>query len=317
MFIHMDILKQNINPINPTKMKQKSYYLKVLAILAICLTLPFLTCKKEEEVPTTTVSTDITETDPMNIGETLTVQVSIVAGEVVTFNVYKVVDNVKGSPTLYTSNLSVDGNNYSFTFNYVLEEGDDLHTLGFEFEVTDGKNKVTTASVLVNTILSIRSSFIKYDWKITAEHHAVWGDLLAAHDAAKIFRFNEDGTYEVDLGTDPAHLALAVHHDCFWIYKETPSNGDTIAVLRLIRRLPSGETAADEVYDFRITAASESEMTMFWDIAVWGILDIQRTFTSQPKGAFVPYGTEAKAAEILGNELLDCSLVDESLLTIE
>ena len=298
-------------------MKKKNYLVKILALTAIFLTLPFLTCKDEEEVPVTTVSLDITETDPMNIGETLTVNVSIVAGTVTTLKVYKVVDNVNSDPVDVTTSLVKDGNNYSYTFTYVLEEGDDLRTLGFEFEVTDGKAIVTTASVLVNTILSVRSSFIKYDWKITAEQHAVWGDLLAAHDAAKVFRFNEDGTYNVDLGTNPDHLALAIHHDCYWIYQETPSNGDTLAVLRLIRRMPSGETGVDEIYDFRITAASESEMTMYWDIAVWGILDIERTFTSQPKGAFVAYGTEAKATEILGNALLDCSLVDGSLLTIE
>lgn len=298
-------------------MKKKNYLLMTLAVLAIFLTIPLVTCDKEEEVPTTTVSLDITETDPMNIGETLTVEVSIVAGEVTLFNVYKVVDNVKSDPVNVTPSLVKDGNNYSYTFTYDLEEGDDLATLGFEFEVTDGKSIVTTASVLVNTILSVRSTFIKYDWKITAENHTVWGDLLAAHDGAKVFRFSEDGTYQVDLGTDPAHLALAVHHDCYWIYKETPSNGDTLAVLRLIRRMPSGETAVDEIYDFRITATSESEMTMFWDIAVWGILDIQRTFTSQPKGAFVAYGTEAKATEILGNALLDCSLVDPDLMEIE
>ncbi len=294
-------------------MKKKNYLLKAFAMIAMLLLITYVACNKDEDVPDTTVTLDITETDPMNIGETLTVEVTIVAGDVVSLKYYKVVDNVKGDAVDVTANVVSSGNDHTYTFTYVLLDGDDLKTLGFEFEVTDGKDVITTASVLVNTVLSIKSSFVKYDWTIAAE---TWlgGDVLAAHDAAKTFRFNADGTYDVDLGTDSANLALAAHHYCYWVYKDTPANGDTIAELRLVRRLVSGETGADENYDFRITAANESEMTMYWDIAFWGLLDIERTFKSQPKGAFVPYGTAEKEAEITGNSSLDCSNVDDSLL---
>ena len=295
-------------------MKKKNYLLKALAMIAMILLIPYVACDKDEEVPDTTIALDITETNPMNIGETLTVEVTIVAGEVATLKYYKVVDNVQGDPVDVTANVVSSGNDHTYTFTYVLLFGDDLRTLGFEFEVTDGKDLVKTASVLVNTVLSVKSSFVKYDWTITAEDHDVWGDLLAAHDAAKTFRFSEDGTYDVDLGSDPEHLALAQHHYCYWVYKDTPANGDTIAVLRLVRRLLSGEAGLDENYDFRITSANESVMTMYWDIAVWGILDIERTFKSQPKGAFVPYGTQAKADEIAGYSVLDCENVDDAML---
>jgi hypothetical protein len=294
-------------------MKKKNYLLKAFSMISLILLISYVSCNKDEDVPDTTIALSITETDPMNIGETLTVEVTIVAGDVVSLKYYKVVDNVNEDAVDVTTNVVSSGDDHTYTFTYVLQDGDDLRTLGFEFEVTDGKDVVTTASVLVNTVLSIKSSFVKYDWTITAE---TWlgGDVLAAHDAAKTFRFNEDGTYDVDLGTNPDHLALAAHHYCYWVYKDTPANGDTIAELRLIRRLVSGETALDENYDFRITAANESEMTMFWDIAFWGLLDIQRTFKSQPKGAFVKYGTAEKEAEITGNSSLDCSNVDDSLL---
>ena len=298
-------------------MKKTNYLLKAMALIVLVLLIPYVACDKEEEVPDATITLDITETDDMNIGETLTVEVTMVAGEVASLKYYKVVDNEKEDAVDVTANVTSDGDNHTYTFTYTLVDGDDLRTLGFEFELTDGEDVMVTASVLVNTVLSIKSSFVKYDWTITAEQHDVWGDLLAEHDAAKTFRFHEwesgknYGEYEVDLS---AEHAAYTHHFCYWVYKETPSNGDTIAELRLIRRLMSGETAMDENYDFRITEADESEMTMYWDIPVWAIFDIQRTFKSQPKGAFQPYGTQEYADSVAMFEYMDCDNIDMSLV---
>ena len=294
-------------------MKKTNYLFKAMAMIALILLLPYSACDKDEDIPDATISLDITETDPMNVGETLTVEVTMVAGDVASLMYYKIVDNVKGDAVDVTTSVVSTGDDHTYTFTYVLMDGDDLRTLGFEFELTDGQDVMITASVLVNTVLSIKSSFVKYDWKITAEDGgAFWGDLLAVHDAAKTFRFNEDGTYEVDLSAEHAGKN---HHFCFWVYKETPANGDTIAELRLIRRLLAGETAMDENYDFRITDASESEMIMYWDIAVWGIMDIERTFKSQPKGAFQPYGTQAYADSVAMMTYMDCDNVDQTLVT--
>jgi len=295
-------------------MKRTHFYLMILAAFAVILAISIISCEKDEDVPDTTITLDITETDPMNIGETLTVQVTIVAGKVVSLKYYKIVDNVKGTAVDVTANVVSDGNDHTYTFTYVLQDGDDLHTLGFEFEVTDGKNVVNTAAVLVNTVLSVKSSFIKYDWRITAQ---TWLGLPALQiwDSLKVFRFNPDSTYEVDLSAD---YASYTHHFCYWVYKETPDNGDTLAVLRMIRRLLTGGVASDESYDFRITAANESEMTMYWDIPAFFMFDIERTFKSQPKGQFQPYGTEAyeDSADIYFTGQ-DCGSVDDDLLTID
>ena len=58
-------------------------------------------------------------------------------------------------------------------------------------------------------------------------------------------------------------------------------------------------------------------MIMYWDLAVFGLLDIQRTFVSKPKGEFQPYGTAAMEEEVGNIAVLDCSTVDNSLLTLE
>ncbi len=51
--------------------------------------------------------------------------------------------------------------------------------------------------LVVNTELSLKSSFVKFDWKVTASE---WlGMTFSSHDAAYIYRFHEDGTYEVDI----------------------------------------------------------------------------------------------------------------------
>ncbi len=85
--------------------------------------------------------------------------------------------------------------------------------------------------------------------------------------------------------------------------------------MRLVRKLKSGDTGVDEYYDYSILAASESEMTMYWEIAIWG-LKITNTFTSQSKGAFQPYGTTAMAATVNTNAVLNCSTVAPGILII-
>lgn len=294
-------------------MKKTALYLITLAMIAIVLPLGIQSCDNEEERTATSIALDKTETGPHDIGETVTAMVTIEAEEVATFVYYKVVDQEKSDPVDVTASLTQSGKTYTYDFSYTLEQGDDIGTLGFEFEVTDDLDEAKTASILITTNLSIPGMFIKYDWKITAEEW-LGEDVLAAHDAAKTFRFSDDGTYEVDLS--PEHAAYT-HHFCYWVYKETPSNGDTLAELRLIRRLLSGESAVDEFYQFRITSANESEMTMYWDLAFWGLLDIQRTFKSQSKGAFQPYGTQAYADSVAMFSYLDCENIDDGLLIIE
>jgi hypothetical protein len=294
-------------------MKKANYLIMILAVAFMAVPVIFISCDKDDEVPATTINIDKTTTSTLDIGDTVKAVITIVTGEVKTFQYYKVVDEVKSDAVNAATALVQSGNTYTYTFSYVLQENDDLHTLGFEFELTDNADLMVSVALLVQTNLSTRSAFIKYDWKISEE---MWlgESILAAHDAAKTFRFNEDGTYDVDLGVEHAD---ALHHFCFWVFEEYPvAHQDTIAKLRLIRRLVSGETGADEYYDFRITSASESQMIMYWDIAFWGLLDIERTFTSQPKGAFQPYGTTEIAAEVAAATSLDCSNVDDNIMTL-
>ncbi|MCP4310336.1 MAG: hypothetical protein GY790_03655 [Bacteroidetes bacterium] len=294
-------------------MKKSHYLLMVAVMVAVGLTLSISSCDKEDDPVDTAITLDKTETGPHDIGETVTATVTVTAEGVTAFTYSKVVDQVKSDPVNAMSHLSQSGNTYTYEFSYILEQGDDVGTLGFEFEVTDDQDLIKTVAILITTNLSVQGMFVKYDWKITAEEW-LGESVLADHDAAKTFRFDNEGTYEVDLSPD--HAAYN-HHFCYWVYKETPENGDTLAELRLIRRLLSGEQGLDENYDFRITAANESEMTMYWDLAFWGLLDIKRTFKSQAKGAFEPYGTEAYADSVAMLTVLDCSHIDDSLLDFE
>ena len=61
----------------------------------------------------------------------------------------------------------------------------------------------------------------------------------------------------------------------------------------------------------------ENEITMYWDIAFWAILNMEQIYKSKPKGAFQPYGTAENAAAVAAFEPFDCSNIDDSLLTIE
>jgi len=291
-------------------MKKSSFLLIFISLIAVGLTLVTNSCDEEDERVTTTITLDKTETGPHDIGETVTATVTIVAEDVASLVYYKVMDQEKSDPVDVTSGLTQSGTTYTYDFSYELELGDDLGTLGFEFEATDDLDVMKSAAIVVTTNLSVQGMFVKFDWKITEEEW-LGESVLAPHDAAKVFRFSDDGTYEVDLSPEYASYN---HHFCYWVYKETPGNGDTLAELRLIRRLLSGETALDENYDFRITSANESEMTMYWDLAFWGLLDIKRTFNSQAKGAFQPYGTQAYADSVAMLTVLDCSNIDDGLL---
>lgn len=294
-------------------MKKTSFYLLTFVLAVVIATPVFHSCKKDDPEITTSMAIDKTETEYLNIGDVVTATISVVAEDVTSLTYTKIVDNVYGDPVDVTNSITVVGDTSKYTFSYTLEDGDDLHTLGFEFEAVDHKNVSYTVALVVHTNLSIKSSFVKYDWHINAE---LWlgMSVLTEADSVKTFRFSDDGTYEVDL---TAQYAASTHHFCYWVYQETPSNGDTIAVLRLIRKMKSDDTAVDEYYDFRITAASESEMTMYWDIAVFGLFDIQRTFVSKPKGAFQAYGTAEMETEVNGIAAMDCGTVDNGLFTID
>jgi hypothetical protein len=292
-------------------MKRSLLIISFIAVTATGLLIALNACKKDKVE--TTIAINLSTTTALNVGETATATITIVSEEVSAFNYYKVVDEVKGAAVDAKSALTQVGKTYTYVFSYVVQEFDDLHTLGFEFEVTDNEAVKKTTALVVNMELSLKSTFTKYDWKVTASTQADWGDVLSPADAAIVYRFNQDGTYEEDLS---AAYAGDDHHFCYWAFKETANNGDTIAVVRLIRRLKSGDTATDEYYDYRITAANESTMTMYWDIAVWGLMDIENTFQSQAKGAFQPYGTAAMETSVNANTALNCSNIDDVLLTL-
>ena len=283
----------------------------VLAVIALSVPVIMTSCKEDERA-TTSIALDKTESGPHDIGETVTATVTIVAEDVKSFVYYKVVDMVESDPVDVTSSLTQSGTTWTYNFSYTLETGDDVGTLGFKFEATDDLDVVKSASLLITTNLSLEGMFIKNDWYIESIDYQGM-DFLSAQDAAKTWRFHADGTYDVDQSADTAY-AKPNHHFCYWVVKETPANGDTLAVLRLIRRVKSGDTAMDEYYDYRITAYNESEMTMYWDIAVWLIFDMEQVFKSKPKGAFTPYGTAENAAAVAAFEPFDCSNIDDSLL---
>jgi len=290
-------------------MKRKLLLFSALALMSAGLIIFVISCKKE-------VATEMTisqgSTPKLNVGDKATATITIVTEGIESFRYYKLVDNQRDAGTDVKSQLSRTDKTYTYDFSYEVKEFDDLHTLGFEFELIDEKKEVKTVGLVVNINISLKSMFVKYDWKVTA---STWlgGNVLTDADAAIVYRFHENGTYQEDLS--PA-FAADNHHFCFWVFKETPNRGDTIAVVRLLRRLKQGDTAIDEYYDYRITSASETEMTMYWDILVWGITDIENKFKSQPKGAFVPYGTAEMEGIVNANASLSCSNISQSLMTI-
>ncbi|NLE35309.1 MAG: hypothetical protein GX622_09410 [Bacteroidales bacterium] len=290
-------------------MKKRILLLSAIAVTVIGFTVFLVSCKKDI---VTEMTIDRTATSQLDIGDEAIAVITIKTDGVKSFKYYKLIDNVRDAGTEAKAMLVRSEDTYTYNFSYEVQEFDDLHTLGFEFELTDDEDLVKTVGLVVNINISLKSMFVKYDWKVTA---STWlgTDVLTAADAAIVYRFNEDGTYQEDLGAD---YADDFHHFCYWVFKDTPTKGDTVAIVRLVRRLKQGDTAVDEYYDYNITTHSETEMKMYWDLAVWGLMDIENTFKSQPKGAFVPYGTAEMEGIVNANASLSCSNIDQSLLII-
>jgi hypothetical protein len=188
-----------------------------------------------------------------------------------------------------------------------------MGTLGFEFKMLDGNNEAHRVGLNIKSKASVQSLLAFYDWKLTYSNYMGLYDLLTDASKAAVHRFNQDGSYEVDLGADYASDAS---HYCYWVYKETPNNGDTIAEFRLLSRLDAGVAVIDNYSDYRITAASGVSLTMYWDIPSYGLKNIKNEMTSKAKGAFQPYGTAAMEASVNAKAALDCSNINDALLTI-
>lgn len=293
-------------------MKKTKKNLLLLAGMVLSTSLIFLACSSDDDKMETTITMSQTTTPKLNVGETATATVTIQSDGIISFQYYKIVDEEIAEAFEATDNLEKDGKTFTFDFSYTVQEFDDLGTLGFQFEVTDKYDEVKTTGIVIDTYLSMQSAFVKHDWKVT-ESEWEGMDVLAPHDAASIFRFHEDGTYDVDLS---AEHAVATHHFCYWVLQETPNNADTLAVLRLIRKFKAEQTGMDEYYDYRIVCSGESEMIMYWDVAAFGLFNIKNIFTSQPKGAFQPYGTSETEAIVTEDPLLQCNTVDQDLFNI-
>ena len=251
-------------------------------------------------------------TSELMIGDEATATITIIADDVRSFEYYKVVNGTKTDTTDVLSELTKSGTTYTYDFTYELQGFDDMGTLGFEFKMVDGKNEAHRVGLNIKTKASVQSLIAFYDWKLTESSYMGF-DILSDADKAAVHRFNQDGSYEVDLGEE---YASDERHFCYWVYKETPNNGDTIAVFRLLSRLDAGVIVIDYFTDYRITAASGASMTMYWDVPSYGLKDVKNVMTSKAKGAFQPYGSAAMETSVNSKAALNCSNINSDLLTI-
>jgi hypothetical protein len=291
-------------------MKKILLSLSCIAIIAVMAIGVITSCKEETE---TDMIINPAITSELMIGDEATATITIIADDVKLFEYYKVVNGVRGDTIDVLSELTKSATSYTYDFSYELEGFDDMGTLGFEFKMLDGKNEAHRVGLNIKTKASVQSLLAFYDWKLTYSNYMGLYDLLTDASKAAVHRFNQDGSYEVDLGA--AYASDATHY-CYWVYKETPNNGDTIAEFRLLSRLNVGVAVIDNYTDYRITSASGASMTMYWDIPAYGLKNIKNEIKSQAKGAFQPYGSAAMEESVNSKAAMDCSNIDEALLTI-
>lgn len=290
-------------------MKKLIFSLLSIVLLVSCAICMMVSCTKDTD---TDMKIDPAITDVLKVGDEVTATVTIIADGVKSFEYYKVINGVRGEAVDVLSQLSKSGKTYTYHFSYVIQPFEDMGTLGFEFKMEDSKGEIHRVGINVRMQVSVKSILSYYDWKFT-EISYMGFNILSDADKAAVHRFNQDGSYEVDLSAD---YASDERHYCYWVYKETLNNGDTIGKFRLLSRLKAGATVIDYYTDYRITAASGAQITMYWDAPSYGLKNIKSVLTSKTKGAFQPYGTAAMEAAVNANADMNCSNINSNLLTI-
>lgn len=290
-------------------MKKVIFSLLSIALLAAGTISVIVSCTKETA---TEMTINPALTDVLKVGDEATATVTIIADGVKSFEYYKVINGVRGDAVDVLSELEKSGKTYTYQFSYVILPFEDMGTLGFEFKMEDNKGEIHRVGVNVKMQVSVKSLIAYYDWKFTESSYMGF-NILSDADKAAIHRFNQDGSYQVDLG---AAYASDARHYCYWVYKETPSYGDTIAKFRLISRLNAGAIVLDYYTDYRVTAASATGITMYWDVPSYGLKNVKSVLSSQAKGAFQPYGSAAMETSVNSKADMDCSKISNALLTI-
>jgi hypothetical protein len=306
-------------------MKKIDHLFSVVVLATVLLAGTFVvSCDDDDDsIDASVINIDGVKTEKYNIGDTIVANIKINSeAGIESLKVEKIVDEEVETTIDLASLVTKNNNEYTYKFTHVLSLGEDLKTLAFRYTLVDNQAKKLTKSFVIGINMSVPGYLVKYDWKgIKDEGLNENNELtqwLAPHDADDIFRFNLDGTYTKDLGeTLDDFWKGKGQHFCNWVYKQTPNNGDTLGILRLVRRAADFATGKTEHYDYKILSINENEFKAVYNW--WFFLDYTSTKTFQkvvPEN-FVDYGQDSLKTAVMNTEILDCAKIDESVLTIE
>lgn len=186
-----------------------------LALMMFATALIMQSCEEDIAVPS--VMLDNQEISA-KAGEEITIVATVTAaGGFSNLSIQKYWgDDVQGNPE-ETTTLT----NSTYTFTYTVTQDDVEPILKFQFIATDGGGQTSApVEAVVDVELTKAQILVKYDWLHTsAVREATNDEEIAAHDADNVFRYHEDGTYQLSYG------AIAGDFDgldqyCYWEVNE-------------------------------------------------------------------------------------------------
>jgi len=270
-----------------------SYITKTLLVVALIVTgsFVFTSCSDDASPVAPTISLD-QETIQGMAGETISV--------VVTYSTPEgfgklVIEKKIDSNVSDTQTISENGSgSYQFDYEILVEDSDGI--LSFTFTIHDETDMTASRDLVVDVEITNEQKLNRYNWLLSDEIRKKTGesDITDAY-TDDVYRFNEDGTYDVDLGEKVDDFGDHWFNRCYWnlsdddvlILTRTGVFGEDVRDTLYVNTLTIDELRADVTY-YGLDAFNTGEEAVPYEPEE----EYEKVFVSVPKGAgFNPYGT--------------------------
>ena len=186
-----------------------------LTLMMFAVAAIFPSCKEDPAAPS--VLLDNTALSA-KAGEEISIVATVTApGGLSSLSIQKFWDDTEvGDPTEVSS---LTGGEY--TFMYTVTQDDVEPILKFRFTATDGNGKTSTpVEAVVDVELTKAQLLVKYDWlHYSSVRKATGSEDISDADGDDVYRFSEDGTYQVSYGSAYSGFE-GLDQFCYWQVNE-------------------------------------------------------------------------------------------------
>lgn len=201
--------------------------------------------------------------------------------KVVIFKTINLVKDETFGDVVVTPELVKD-NEYVYTFNYELSPDEVEKLVGFNFHVLDKNGSFAEKDLTVNTVMSGWQTIFSRKWKLTSR---MWTSVTPAVEDKKecekddVYRFNQDGTYDIDFGEIPCDF------DGFNVYDSWELSEDEKTFTLVYHSIFDPSNITTDVYNVRMISSEKLVVWVTMDLTIFGLTDkevFESTFEAIP-----------------------------------